>query len=95
MKTIQKEKSKISLYLQFIFSIAVILSIIFYFINRQNISYLEFFLGITLVIMGYNNKQFYQRKNMTILYLIIGISLIIFSIVQFLGVQDGRSYLLQ
>lgn len=86
MKTSQKEKSKISLYLQFIFSIAVILSIIFYFINRQNISYLEFFLGITLVIMGYNNKRFYQRKNMTILYLIIGIFLIIFSIVQFLGV---------
>lgn len=86
MKTSQKEKSKISLYLQFIFSVAVIISIVFYFVNHQNISYLEFFLGITLVVMGYNNKQFYQRKNMTILYFVIGISLILFSIVQFLGV---------
>ena len=85
MKAKKKENSKVSLYLQFLLSIIVIVFIILYFIHHQNIS-LEFFLGSTLFVMGYNNNKFYQRKNMTVLYYVIGMILILFSIVQFFGV---------
>lgn len=85
MKTKEK-KTKLSLYLQFVLSIIVIISVVFYFLDHRNISYLEFFLGSNLLVMGYNNKHFYRRKNVTILYFVIGIGLLLFSIIQFFGV---------
>lgn len=81
-----KKNKKISLYLQLLLSIIVIVCTVFYFINQQNIFYLEFFLGVTLITMGYNNMKFYHKKNMTGLYFFLGFGLVIFSFIYFLGV---------
>lgn len=90
-----KKNKKSSLYLQLLLSIIVIVCVVFYFMNNQNVFYLEFFLGLTLVTMGYNNKKFYHRENMTGLYFLVGLGLVIFSFIHFFGVQYGRLYLLQ
>ncbi len=85
----QKEKSvsylKILIVIQFILTIGLIIfGIITIF--KTNLLYLfEIFLGITLLVMGFNNYLIYKRRNLTILYLIIGLGSIVLAILKLLG----------
>lgn len=72
--------------LQVVFTILTIVCIVWYFFNTKVWHVLQFVLGITLIVIGYNNKIIYNRPKFAYVYYVIGILLIIFEILLLLGV---------
>ena len=46
----------------------------------------QLFLGLTLLIMAYNNQIIYRRRRATILYSIIGVVLLILDLIMYISV---------
>ena len=57
---------------------------IWYIFDTDMMYLFQLFLGITLLVMAYNNQIIYRRKNATILYTIIGIILLILDLIMFI-----------
>ena len=72
--------------LQIIFTIVTVICVIWYLFNSKVWHVLQFVLGITLFIIGYNNKIIYNRPKFAWVYYIVGAVLIIFDILLLLGV---------
>ena len=72
--------------LQFIFTIATIVLLVWYFFDSSVLIFLQISLGICLVVMSVNNYILYKKIFNTILYSLIGITLLILSILVMLGV---------
>lgn len=75
-----------SLNIQFFLTIAVVVLFILYLLNKIRVSILEIVVGITLLVISYNNYWVYRRKNYTFVYAIAGIIVIIIGILKICGV---------
>lgn len=60
---------------------------IWYTVDHDMIYIFQLFLGLTLLVMAYNNQIIYRRKKATILYAIVGIILLILDLIMYLGVH--------
>ncbi len=60
---------------------------IWYIIDSDIIYLFQFFLGITLLVMAYNNQIIYRRKLATVIYSIVGIILLILDLIMYIGVH--------
>ena len=70
---------RISLYIQLFLIICLIGTLVAYFMlkNKDIITLILYgVLSLLMLIMAYNNKNFYKRKYMTYIYLIISVILI-------------------
>ena len=97
-KTVKKNKkdnngiSKINRFnilfvdLQVIFTILTVIVLIWYLFDKSAWHFLQIILGITMIIIGYNNKIIYNRPKFAWVYYITGAVLIIFDILLLLGV---------
>lgn len=72
--------------LQIIFTIITIICLVWYFFNPKIWLVLQFVLGLTMFIIGYNNKIIYNRPKFAWVYYVIGVILIVFDILLLLGV---------
>jgi len=95
MKKNKKEKTKTSIineynygyiFLQFALTVVVLVFFILFLVLDKYIKVLTFFLGILLLVMGYNNTMVYHRKNYTKIYYISGIITLIVFILMIIGV---------
>lgn len=93
MEKKNKKKSKINEFnilgvnIQIILTIVVLIFGLLYLIvgsKFRNLFYL--FIGLDLVIMGYNNMRIYRKQGLTIVYFASGIALIIYTILAMIGV---------
>lgn len=75
-----------SLNIQFFLTIAVVVLFTLYLLNKIRVSILEIVVGITLLVISYNNYWVYRHKNYTSIYLIAGIFMIIIGILKICGV---------
>ena len=78
----RNEWQEIGLLAQLIFSFSVLFFGVVSFFNNNFLIPLEKLLGLTLIVMAYNNYLTYKKKGMTIFYTILGV-LIIF--IAFMG----------
>ena len=97
-KTVEKNKnenkvvSKINRFnilfvdLQVIFTILTVIVLIWYLFDKSAWHFLQIILGITMIIIGYNNKIIYNRPKFAWVYYITGAVLIVFDILLLLGV---------
>jgi hypothetical protein len=97
-KTVKKNKkenngiSKINRFnilfvdLQVIFTVLTVIVLIWYLFDKSAWHFLQIILGITMIIIGYNNKIIYNRPKFAWVYYITGAVLIIFDILLLLGV---------
>ena len=97
-KTVEKNKkdnngiSKINRFnilfvdLQVIFTVLTVIVLIWYLFDKSAWHFLQIILGITMIIIGYNNKIIYNRPKFAWVYYITGVVLIIFDILLLLGV---------
>ena len=97
-KTVEKNKkenngiSKINRFnilfvdLQVIFTVLTVIVLIWYLFDKSAWHFLQIILGITMIIIGYNNKIIYDRPKFAWVYYIVGAILIIFDILLLLGV---------
>ena len=97
-KTVEKNKkenngiSKINRFnilfvdLQVIFTVLTVIVLIWYLFDKSAWHFLQIILGITMIIIGYNNKIIYNRPKFAWVYYITGAVLIIFDILLLLGV---------
>ena len=60
---------------------------IWYIIDSDIIYLFQFFLGITLLVMAYNNQIIYRRKLATVIYSIVGTILLILDLIMYIGVH--------
>lgn len=60
---------------------------IWYIVDSDMIYVFQLFLGLTLLVMAYNNQIIYRRKNATVLYAVVGIILIILDFIMYVGVH--------
>lgn len=60
---------------------------IWYIIDSDIIYLFQFFLGITLLVMAYNNQIIYRRKLATVIYSIVGVILLILDLIMYIGVH--------
>ena len=72
--------------LQIVFTVLTIICLVWYFFDKRVWHVLQFVLGFTMFIIGYNNKIIYDRPKMSYVYYVIGAILIIFDILLLLGV---------
>ena len=72
--------------LQFILTITVFIFFILSFFYSSMFCWLELFLGLSLLMMAYNNQLIYKRKRATIVYFVFGILVLLLDILMFLGV---------
>ena len=68
--------------LQGIFTLVSLIVAIIYFFNPKVKIFLPFFLGITLLILSFNNYKIYHKKSLTVVYLVFGLLCILFGIVK-------------
>lgn len=85
-RPIKKNNNHIFLYLQAIFSLITVVLTIVYILNKSITGFLQLSLGLTILIMGYNNYKVYHRKFLTLVYILVGVILITLSVITFLGV---------
>ena len=57
-----------SLNIQFFLTIAVVVLFTLYLLNKIRVSILEIVVGITLLVISYNNYWVYRHKNYTSIY---------------------------
>ena len=60
---------------------------VWYIFDSSMIYLFQLFLGITLLVMAYNNQIIYRRRRATILYSVIGIFLLILDLIMYLSVR--------
>lgn len=60
---------------------------IWYIIDADMVYTFQLFLGITLLVMAYNNQIIYQRKKATVLYTLVGVALLILDLIMYIGVH--------
>ena len=72
--------------LQVIFTILTVIMLVWYLFDKSAWHFLQIVLGITMIIIGYNNKIVYGRPKFAWVYYITGAVLIIFDILLLLGV---------
>lgn len=70
------KKIDVSLKIEFVLLISLIISLISSFITKIY-SYTEIIMGITLLVMSYNNQKYFKKKYMTYIYLIFGVVVIV------------------
>ena len=94
-KTVEKTNSRISkinrfnilfVDLQVVFTILTVIMLIWYLFDKSAWHFLQIVLGITMLIIGYNNKIVYNRPKFAWVYYITGAILIIFDILMIIGV---------
>ena len=85
-KNNKKNNNHIFLYLQAIFALITVVLTIVYILNKSITGFLQLSLGLTILIMGYNNYKVYHRKFLTLVYVLVGVILITLSVITFLGV---------
>ena len=59
---------------------------VWYILDSSMIYLFQLFLGLTLLIMAYNNQIIYRRRRATILYSIIGVVLLILDLIMYISV---------
>ena len=72
--------------LQIIFTVLTVVFLVWYLFNPKVWHILQFVLGITMFISGYNNKIIYNKPKFAYVYYFVGAVLIIFDILLLLGV---------
>ena len=72
--------------IQLVFTFLTIGLFIWFIIDSSIIYLFQFFLGLTLLVMAYNNQFIYRRKVATFLYIIICFILLILDCIMYLGV---------
>lgn len=60
---------------------------IWYIIDGEIIYLFQLFLGLTLLVMAYNNQIIYHRRRATVLYAVIGTILLILDLIMYIGVH--------
>lgn len=81
---VQKVKSdyqitlKLQLFMTFITTILVIVA----FFKRDFFAWLEFFLGLDLFVLAFNNAKYYKRAYMNWVYSAAGVAMILVSILK-------------
>ena len=60
---------------------------IWYILDSSMIYLFQLFLGITLLVMAYNNQIIYRRRRATIIYSIIGIFLLILDLIMYISLR--------
>ena len=60
---------------------------VWYLFDSSVLYLFQLFLGITLLVMAYNNQIIYRRKKMTICYSIVGIFLLLLDLILYLAVS--------
>ena len=60
---------------------------VWYLFDSSVLYFFQLFLGITLLVMAYNNQIIYRRKKMTICYSIVGLFLLILDLLLYLAVS--------
>lgn len=73
------------IYMQFFFTILLILFGLVSLFKKGALPFFELFLSLTLILMGLNNKLIYKRAYMTFLYFGCGIFFFLFSLLSFIG----------
>lgn len=71
--------------LQLLFTFLTIGLFIWYIIDSSMIYLFQLFLGITLLVMAYNNQIIYRRRLATIAYSIVGVGLLILDLIMYFG----------
>ncbi len=71
---------------QIVMTILTLIVFVLFIFNTRLFNYLQLSLGVTLLVMAYNNQIIYKRVGATILYGIIGFMLLIFLFLGLLGV---------
>ena len=84
--TVKTDKRIYLIYLQFFLTIIIIVAAVMTIFHRELFPALQLMLGITLVVMGINNRFTYRRKYFTLIYCIIGIGLMVLFILARLGI---------
>ena len=59
---------------------------VWYIFDSSMIYLFQLFLGLTLLIMAYNNQIIYRRKKATILYSVIGVVLLILDLIMYISI---------
>lgn len=62
---------------------------VWYIFDSSMIYTFQLFLGITLLVMAYNNQIIYHRKKMTICYLVVGIFLLVLDFIMYILTKVG------
>lgn len=70
-------KNKITLAMQLILLIIGTVLLIISIFKSSILPYSEIFIGLTLLVMAYNNDKTFKRKGFTILYIIFGLLVIL------------------
>lgn len=73
--------------IQIILTVIVLIFGLLYLIvgsKFRNIFYI--FIGLDLIVMGYNNIKIFKKQGATIVYFVTGIALIIYTILSMIGV---------
>lgn len=60
---------------------------IWYIVDSDMIYIFQLFLGLTLLVMAYNNQFIYRSKKMTVVYAGIGFILLILDVIMYIGVH--------
>ena len=71
--------------IQLVFTFLTAGLFVWYIIDSSIIYLFQLFLGLTLLVMAYNNQIIYRKKWTTIIYSIIGIFIIILDGIMYLG----------
>jgi len=74
------------IYVQLILTILTIIMLIIFLVKNNGRYLLQLFLGLDLIVMGYNNHLLYKRKGISIVYAIIGVVILITDLLLWLGV---------
>ena len=77
----------IGLFIQSVLFIAMFITLIMSLFIKEIIFVSEILLGLSLIVVGVNNKYIYKRKYMTAIYIIFGILSIVLTI--YYGVVNG------
>lgn len=72
--------------LQVIFTILTVIMLVWYIFDDSAWHFLQIIFGITMLIIGYNNKVVYNRPKFAWVYYITGAILIICDILMIIGV---------
>ena len=72
--------------MQIVMTILTAIVFILFLFNSNLKMYLQLSLGVTLLVMAYNNQRIYKRKGATIMYIMVGVILLILGLLMLLGI---------
>ncbi len=76
------KKLPLDLKIQFVMSIILLILLVITIFNHNFLVFSEIMMGLTLLVMAYNNQTFYKRKNLTIIYIVFGVLVILMTILK-------------